>query len=62
MKILKRGDKVERERAFVLTCSACKTEIECTTSEMRLQPDPRDGDYYEIACPVCDRPITQAAA
>lgn len=59
MKILKNGKtgQTVNNDPLRLTCNACKTEIECTLSEMTHQ-SPHDGpDYFEIKCPVCERPI-----
>lgn len=61
MKILSRGNVAVDQRPFTLTCNACKTVIETCLGEMSEQWDQRDGDYYEIKCPVCGRMITKAA-
>lgn len=63
MKILKRRGKAVASNVLQLTCAACSTEIECSTSEMTLQasPDGEQYDYLEIKCPSCDRPITKEA-
>ncbi len=63
MKVLKHGKSGQavNNEPLHLTCPACDTEIECTRGEMTLQNDSRDGDYYEIKCPDCDRMITKAA-
>lgn len=63
MKIIKRGKNPgpESQEPLTLTCSGCETIIETSHAEMTRQWDQRDGDYYEIKCPVCDRQITKAA-
>jgi len=61
MKILSFGNIQVDSQPFALTCNACKTVIETCIGEMTKQWDQRDGNYYEIKCPVCDRMITKAA-
>jgi hypothetical protein len=62
MRVVKNGKTGETldNTPRVLTCR-CGTEIECVLGEMKLQLDSNSGNYYEIDCPVCDRPITEAA-
>lgn len=43
------------------TCSNCKTEIEFLPHEAKYTSEQRDGDFYQIACPVCSHTITKAA-
>lgn len=50
MKIIKRGTLPE-ERVYRVTCSNCKSELEYTKEDVKL--DFREGDY--IVCPVCEK-------
>jgi hypothetical protein len=62
MRLIKDGPtgRTIENKVLRLTCEACQSEIECVLGEMRLQDGP-EGRHYEIMCPVCDRPITEAA-
>ena len=33
-------------------CNSCKTEFEFAAQEAEYKSDQREGDYYEIACPL----------
>lgn len=59
MRILKLG-KTAGDTKFKCTCNGCGTVMEFLKSESKYVNDPRDGDYYEIQCPVCPRRITKA--
>lgn len=59
MKIIRRGQPPEQKTYFA-TCNHCKTEIEFERSEARYVSDQRDGDFLEVKCPVCSKPITKA--
>lgn len=59
MKILKLGKPAGDEK-FTATCNGCGTKVEFLKSETKYVNDPRDGDYWEIQCPVCPRRITKA--
>ena len=60
MRIIKRGRDPSAGEIHRSKCLWCKTEFEWETSEARIVQDPRDGNYYEIACPVCRRIHTKA--
>jgi len=45
----------DAERKYFATCSKCKTSFSFKKGEARLVYDRRDGNYLEIACPVCPR-------
>ncbi len=63
MKILKRKGKPVPNDTVHLTCAHCRTEIECSQSEMTVQasPDGEQYDYLEIQCPCCGRMLTKPA-
>lgn len=47
----------------IVECRSCGCEIEITSNDiktLRLIPDSRDGDYYELTClePGCENLIT----
>lgn len=58
MKIIKRGTdpKAEPLRA---TCNNCQTVFEFHPIEAKYSSDQRDGDFYSIACPVCNQVVTK---
>lgn len=41
------------------TCGHCKTVIEFLPEEATYTSDHRDGDFYTIPCPVCEKIITK---
>ena len=43
------------------TCNHCKTVFEFTPREATLRSDQRDGDYYEVHCPLCGKVVTRDA-
>lgn len=59
MNIIKRGTRRE-DKEYRATCDACGTIFELKASEARFIPDSRDGNYYEIECPVCNTLVTIA--
>ena len=60
MRIIKHGRDPSAGETHRSECRWCKTVFEWETIEARTVPDQRDGDYYEIACPVCKRLHTKA--
>jgi endogenous inhibitor of DNA gyrase (YacG/DUF329 family) len=59
VEILKRGTPPAEAR-LTRECRRCGTEFRFTRSEATFHTDQRDGDYLEIACPVCGKPVTVA--
>ncbi len=55
MKILKKGTP-ETERVFHGSCR-CGTEVEFKQREGKVTYDQRDGDFIEVACPICQNRI-----
>lgn len=53
MKIIKHGCDPKAGEHFKSTCCSCSTKFEWHTGEARFVPDYRDGNYYEVKCPVC---------
>lgn len=43
------------------SCNRCRTEIEFLPFEAKYVSDQRDGDFYQVKCPVCPDTITKAA-
>ena len=56
MKIIRRGT-LPTEKVYEGTCNHCDTVVEFQAKEAKLVSDQRDGDYYEIQCPVCGHTI-----
>lgn len=52
IRIVQRGVLPE-EKIYRGTCSYCKTIFTFNGSDGTLRSDQREGDYYEITCPVC---------
>ena len=61
MRIIKHGKDPKVGAHFKTKCRMCKTVFEWHTGESTLRPDPRDGNYYEVKCPVCGHLCTQDA-
>lgn len=47
------------EKVFDVACLHCRSELRFTRSEATYHPDQRDGDYLQIACPVCGHSVTK---
>lgn len=61
MRVIKIGvKKSEPDTEIVTTCRECDTQFGFLPSEAKLVNDNRDGDYYEIFCPVCSIKVTKA--
>lgn len=60
MRIIKHGKDPKAGAHYKTKCNTCKTVFEWHTGEARVMPDSRDGDYYEVKCPVCMRACTKA--
>jgi uncharacterized C2H2 Zn-finger protein len=59
MKIISRGNPPD-DKPIRFECSHCNTVFEATREEARVVPDERDGWYWFIGCPVCNRVVTKA--
>lgn len=59
IEIIKRGED-PAEKPIPATCTNCKTDITFLPSDAKRVPDQREGDYYEVICPVCPTKITVA--
>lgn len=57
MEILRRGSTAA-DAYHTVTCAHCSSLLRFQRKEAKLVEDQRDGDYYEIRCPVCGEPIT----
>lgn len=57
VKIIKRG-RLPEDIEYNVDCYRCKTEFTFAGADARFYSDQRDGDYYQIDCPVCCKPIT----
>lgn len=58
MKIIREGTDPAK-KAISASCNRCRTEIEFLPVEAKYVSDQRDGDFYQIACPVCNWSITK---
>lgn len=59
MKIIYRGDSPDL-KPVRFECTKCKTVFETSQGEASYVPDQRDGDFWQHACPVCERQCTTA--
>lgn len=60
MKIISRGTPPDL-KPIRFECDHCRTVFEATRQEASFVPDQRDGNFWQIACPVCSRQVTRAA-
>ncbi|QNH21245.1 hypothetical protein HEP73_02159 [Xanthomonas sp. GW] len=60
MHIIKRGRDPSAGEHHRSTCRRCGTKFEWHTGEATVLPDHRDGDYYQVICPVCSHAVTKA--
>lgn len=44
---------VPGDRQHETTCRNCDTQFRFKEAEARFQRDQRDGDFWEIDCPLC---------
>lgn len=62
MKVIKPGTKGEPWVGKKVTCPDCDCTFEFEQDDkLKLVPDSRDGDYFEVPCPECRATITIAA-
>lgn len=59
MRVIRKGIPPE-EMEHSIKCRKCTTVFAFLRREARRVEDQRDGDYLEIACPVCGEKATQA--
>lgn len=59
MEIIRRGED-PKKKPLREKCDNCHTIIRFTKDEATFRYDQRDGNYYEIKCPVCNSMITIA--
>lgn len=57
VKIVRRG-RLPQEIEYQADCYGCKTLFTFAGVDAKFHSDQRDGDYYEIKCPVCNEPVT----
>ena len=56
MKVIYNGLKEKEEMLYELHCIHCDSVFECNGKELgAINRDDRDGDYYTINCPVCNK-------
>lgn len=48
------------ERVYETRCNRCKTEFTFQAADARKVFDQRDGDYWEVGCPVCGHTVTKS--
>jgi uncharacterized protein YfaT (DUF1175 family) len=60
VEILNRGNN-PGDRTYTVTCRSCESLLRFTASEAERVHDHRDGDYMQIACPICNHTITKNA-
>jgi hypothetical protein len=52
IEITKRGTPAS-DRKHEARCISCKTEFTFQAADAKLEFDARDGNFYQIGCPVC---------
>lgn len=52
IKILKQG-RLPEEVTYKFSCGHCKTEFTAQVKDGKLCYDQRNGNWVEVACPVC---------
>lgn len=57
IKTITKGQKPE-DRVCRGTCNNCHSVIECLASDARDIFDKRDGNYLQLKCPECQRPMS----
>lgn len=60
MKIIRKG-VIPSEKEHECMCSKCKSIFTFTEREAQLRSDQRDGDFFELNCPVCGNKIYKDA-
>ena len=48
------------EKLYTVRCRQCSTKFEFEAHEAKVIYDERDGNYVEIACPLCRTKCTQS--
>ncbi|HXV27024.1 MAG TPA: hypothetical protein VD862_03330 [Candidatus Paceibacterota bacterium] len=62
MKVIRKGNGRKSWAGKRVTCPACQCQFALEAKDhLRLVPDNRDGDYYEVPCPECGHTIAVAA-
>lgn len=56
IEIIKRG-LLPDQRTYTVECHYCTTIFKCQRSDGKLYYDQRDGDYFEITCPLCKHTV-----
>ena len=58
MKIIKAGDLKRLSDVHRFQCSRCGCIWEADRSEYQIETDFRNGHYFSMRCPTCDRFVT----
>lgn len=61
VEVLKLGKRPEYT-AHEVACRHCASLLRFWPYDAKLVRDHRDGDYYEVRCPVCKNTVTKAAS
>jgi ribosomal protein S27E len=63
MKVLKKGKTEKPWVGHTVTCQRCEAKLKLERGDrVKLIPDQREGDYYEVKCPECHCQITMDAS
>lgn len=60
MKIIREG-RDPKTIPMLASCNHCKTQVEFLPIEAKYVSNQREGDYYQVDCPVCNHQITASA-
>jgi len=58
VRVINKGHDPARGWLVTSACRRCGTEFEWNTQEGAYRSDQRDGDFYEVGCPVCNAAVT----
>jgi RNase P subunit RPR2 len=58
VEVVRRG-QVPSERIHEVTCRNCNSDLRFRESVAHRVFDQRDGDYFEVPCPVCGATVTK---
>ena len=60
VQVIKRGT-VPADRMHDAKCVRCQSELRFPERAAKLVLDQRDGNYFEVPCPVCGNQVTVQA-
>jgi len=49
------------DKIYTAKCSYCSTVMKFSRKDARLHINDAQGDWVEVTCPLCDKPVTADA-